>query len=376
MRILFISGAGFGGSFLSTKALARVLVRQGHSVGLLHQLSDHPRTLWLHKRLENLQARAKGTSIQGIAEQFARRPGCRPVSTATEEPYPVWGTTVPANALGALIKQFSPDVVVTASVLRPQWRQILADLRSQRIPSVLYLRESVSLTHLTVSKAHPDLLLANSVSLAEVAEKAGCPAVMIPSVVDLESSRKVSTRERVLVVNPLQSYGGVLAFELAARCPEIPFVMQESWHGGSAQVPLDRPGEPLPNVEYRGFVNRAGDIYRDAKVLLVPYSRAMANHRPRSVLEAQANGIPVVASNLPGLIESIGDGGLLIDPDGPMEAWTGALRLMWSDHELYNRLSAAARAHASRPEVDPDRVTARFCEAIGTLLLKAKGCGA
>lgn len=368
MRILFVNGTAFGGSLMSTKALARVLIRQGHVVGLLHQFADHPRTLWLHKRLENLQARTMGTAVGGITERLARLPGRFPDSASFEEPYPVWGTPVPANALNAAIALFTPDAVVTASVLRPQWRQILTDLRRRRIPAVLYLREGTALTHLTVSHTPPDLLLANSASLAEAAAKAGCHAVMIPSVIDIESARTASSREKALIVNPMQSYGGVRALELAALCPDIPFVMQESWHYGSDPASHNRAKRTPPNVECRGFTPRPGDIYRDAKLLLVPYSRTMASHRPRCVLEAQINGIPVIASALPGLSESVGAGGLLIDPDGPLDAWTNALRHLMNDHELYSRLSTAARAHASRPEVDPDTIAAKFCKEVGTLI--------
>ena len=78
----------------------------------------------------------------------------------------------------------------------------------------------------------------------------------------------------------------------------------------------------LPNVGFRPRTTDLGIIYRDARVLFVPHR---VDNRPRVVVEAQANGIPVVASRYPGLVEAAGPGGVFVDPDAPEEAWIDAV---------------------------------------------------
>ncbi|MBY4898132.1 glycosyltransferase family 4 protein [Cupriavidus sp. AU9028] len=67
---------------------------------------------------------------------------------------------------------------------------------------------------------------------------------------------------------------------------------------------------------------------------------------PLSVLEAMRAGLPVIASDLPGIREQLDDGrcGLLC-PAGDVTALTGALRRLAGDAALRRRLGEAARAH-------------------------------
>ena len=97
-------------------------------------------------------------------------------------------------------------------------------------------------------------------------------------------------------------------------------------------------------------------LYGDARVLLVPYR---TNGRPRVVLEAQANGIPVLATDLPALTEAVGPGGVAVPEDAGPGEWAERLREML-DPARYDALAAAATAHAARDEVDPDAIVTRF----------------
>ena len=54
-------------------------------------------------------------------------------------------------------------------------------------------------------------------------------------------------------------------------------------------------------------------------------------------LEAQASGIPVIASNNSSLPEILGSGAILIDPDKPDEIWK-AMREILNDKELQKEL--------------------------------------
>jgi glycosyltransferase involved in cell wall biosynthesis len=89
-----------------------------------------------------------------------------------------------------------------------------------------------------------------------------------------------------------------------------------------------------PGVEFRGAVDAAAvpEIVRRARALLVPST--CFEGAPRSLLEAYAAGVPVIASRIGGLPELVEDGvtGLLVDPNEP-EKWADAMARLGGDDE-------------------------------------------
>ena len=84
------------------------------------------------------------------------------------------------------------------------------------------------------------------------------------------------------------------------------------------------------------------------------------DNRPRVILEAQDNGIPVVASDYPGLVESVGAGGTIVPDVDAAAPWVTAIGALWDDPDAYAATAAAASEHARRDEVNPDRIVERF----------------
>lgn len=89
-----------------------------------------------------------------------------------------------------------------------------------------------------------------------------------------------------------------------------------------------------PGVEFRDAVDSAAvpEIVRRARALLVPST--WFEGAPRSLLEAYAAGVPVVASRIGGLPELVEDGvtGLLVDPNEPAK-WADAMARLGGDDE-------------------------------------------
>ena len=85
-------------------------------------------------------------------------------------------------------------------------------------------------------------------------------------------------------------------------------------------------------------------LYRGARVMLFP-SRYEGFGLPP--LEAMACGTPVVGSNVASMVEVVGPGGLLFDPDD-VEGMAGALTLLATDECVRADLSERALAHAAR----------------------------
>ena len=100
-------------------------------------------------------------------------------------------------------------------------------------------------------------------------------------------------------------------------------------------------------------------------MLLVPHR---VDNRPRVILEAQSNGIPVIATDYPGLAESVGAGGLLVEDVDDPRPWVVALARVWDDPAHYGVLVDAARVHASRAEVDPAVIAQRFEQLLEELV--------
>ncbi len=94
-------------------------------------------------------------------------------------------------------------------------------------------------------------------------------------------------------------------------------------------------------------------VYAQTKILLTPSKVEEAWGRVAS--EAQYNGIPVLASDIGGLPEAVGPGGVLIDPSGPIELWVETLRRLWNDDAFYREKSEAALAYSKRPELNRDK---------------------
>lgn len=274
-------------------------------------------------------------------------------------------TIAPENAFDGLVASWRPDVVVASSISRVTWRAIRGACRRRGIPTVLYLREASAIGHLTAG-LRPDRLVANSGSLVDAAARHGHPAALVPSVVRVAPMEHMPTGEVALLVNPIPSHGVDMVGAMAAALPHVPIVLQESWSLSSdQQAEIDRLVRTHENVTFRAFEPRPGMIFRDAGVLLAPHR---IDNRPRTVLEAQTNGVPVIASDHPGLEEAVGEGGVLIDRDAGPDAWVRALGDLWDDADRRMTLSERARMHAARPEIRPEAVAARFLEIIGEIV--------
>lgn len=367
LRILLMSGTRNGGAARSTHALAAHLAARGHDVRGLFRTEQFPRADYLYKRTVNLYTKLAGLRGPASAVDLAaRRLGARRRPGPSGLGYPVEWCAVPENGLRGFTRTWRPDVAVVCSIERIGWRRTRDALRASGIPSLLYMREAVAVTHLTVSNAPPDLLVSNAASHADRARELGYECLVIPSVVEPAQTAVASTRTTALLVNPIPSHGVRTVLELARRRPNIPFVLQRSWAIPPSELSaLEERAAALGNVEIRPFTADGSSIYRDAKVLLVPHE---IDNRPRVVAEAQANGIPVVAADQPGLREAVGPGGVLVACDAGPQEWVSALSSVWDDDDAYERAVADALAHAARPEMQPHAVVDAFEAALRSVV--------
>jgi glycosyltransferase involved in cell wall biosynthesis len=180
---------------------------------------------------------------------------------------------------------------------------------------------------------------------------------MIPPLILPEKYCVHSTREHVLFVNPVERKGMEIALRLAEERPDIPFDFVECWEQDSL-VRYSERVRRAKNISWHKAQLDIRNFYGRAKLLLMPSQWEEA--WGRCATEAQLNGIPVLASRIGGLSESVGPGGILVEPTAPIDCWLAALSRMWDDKQQYEALVQEALKYSQRPQIQPDLIVDRL----------------
>jgi hypothetical protein len=246
----------------------------------------------------------------------------------------------PEQVLPSLCAAWRPGVVIVSRVHRRAWMEIHTSLRRARIPVVFYVRETATFEHVPLAQLPPDLAVTNSDAHRRRAEELGVQACTIPSLIEFDSGDEQTTREVALFVKPLPSRGLAVAVALARERLDIHFAFQLPWLlRRRDHRALRRWIRGQQNIELRALELHSTSVYRDARVLVLPYQ---VDNRPRVVLEAQWNGIPVLATGLPAHREAVGPGGLFVAADAPPAEWATSFDAIWDNKSTYERVRVSA----------------------------------
>lgn len=354
MRVLFITAHKYlpqmyGGLQTSTDQLCQYLLKQGHHVSVLAGLLPGGAFALKARIAMKINALTKGHAI------------ARDQSLG----YPVWYAWEPWNQVAAAVAEESPDVI--AILAHEPVRMALA-AKPLGIPMVMMLMDVEFEKHGgDFAELGRIACIANSHFTADRYRQAyGVDSTVVYPMLDLTRYEIESRREAVTFINPVPEKGRDLACEIARLCPDIPFDFVEGWPLSPDQrEALMARLEGLRNVTLRPQQTDMRQVYGKSRILLVPslWEEAFG----RVVSEAQVSGIPVVASARGGLPEAVGEGGVLLDPEGPAQDWAAAIRRLWSDPDHYRMVSEAARAQVARDEM-------RFvpqCQAIEAVLARS-----
>jgi glycosyltransferase involved in cell wall biosynthesis len=153
----------------------------------------------------------------------------------------------------------------------------------------------------------------------------------------------------VTFFNPTPAKGLSVAHNLAAsRLPDRPFLFVEGFIDTEAHgISLVRSG----NLVHARKSPDVATIYGMTRTLIVPSQ--WEEPFGRVALEAMYNRIPVIASRTGGLVESVGDGGVLVDDYSSVEAWAGAICAL-DDPKARRRVVDAGTAHVARFSLDAE----------------------
>lgn len=242
------------------------------------------------------------------------------------------------------IVEFEPDVVFSQL---DEAREILALAKRHGCRTALYVLDLEYAENFRALEAEPDLVFTASQSArAEVSRRYGRDSHVLYPPVDVEAYRTPRREECVTMVNPIPVKGVEIALSLAEALPRQEFLFVEGWGTDPAVVARI---ERLPNATYLRKQLDMRAVYARTRVLLVPSQWQEAFGRV--VVEAQASGIPVIASRTGGLPEAVGDGGILVDDYRDPAAWLAALQGVLDDP---SDLSAKALENTRRFDLQPE----------------------
>ena len=182
-----------------------------------------------------------------------------------------------------------------------------------------------------------DLFVFNSTFLLNLANRNVHHAIVSPPI-DLERARAPRFVEPrfVTVVNLFENKGPHVFYELARRFPDRPFLGVKGGYG-------EQVVHALPNVTLREPTPAVGRVYGESRVVLMPSAEESFG---MVAVEAQSNGVPVIASDLPSLRESLGEGALFVARED-LDGWADALRRL-DDPAEYAAVGERARANIRR----------------------------
>jgi len=352
-RVIFASANHLphvGGNEITTDQLARRLTARGHALAILTGVFPWSGRRSLPERVLRRLLKLVRRDAPLIDNRF---------------PYKVYRALDPARSFGIVRDHFRPDVlIINAGVESFSYPMIHA---AGTVPTIVYLHGGKALQLLQRSDFRANLTLTVAPHLKLAAAELGYDAAVIPPLIDTDVYTPHSNRRVVLFVNPIPQKGVETAWGLAAARPDIPFIFLESWQLDSRTLAQLRNRSRLhTNVQIRRAVSDPSRVYAEARILLAPYPANEGS--PRVIAEAQTQGIPVIATDVPSLRFAAGDGAVFVKDGAPISDWVAALGQLWDDEKRYERSAEAARRYATRPDVLPAHIIQQFEQAIAAAI--------
>ncbi len=156
-------------------------------------------------------------------------------------------------------------------------------------------------------------------------------------------------------IDPMKIPLGFLKALASFDSSEIEFHIYGPTLGIASGETIKRKLAAISHVTVHGELPRAGmvDVYQGLDILLAPSSQEAA---PLVVMEALACGLPVIARNIPGMEDMIGEGGRLCDDDARIFA---AIQRLNANRSYLHTLGQKARAQAEK-QFDAKRMFADY----------------
>lgn len=200
-----------------------------------------------------------------------------------------------------------------------------------------------------------DLNVFNTHWIAEKSKSSAQRLVVHPKI-DPKTQIMGAQGDHVTLVNLTVDKGAETFYGLAQAFPEVKFLGVLGGYYKDKQVVVD-----LPNVTIiDNTANMGADVYAKSRVVLVP-----SHYETYGMVasEAAANGIPVIASPTPGLLENLGDAGIFVERD--LTQWGRVLTRLLRDPDYYQDVSIRCRSRQYALESETEMLS--FIAAVEAL---------
>jgi glycosyltransferase involved in cell wall biosynthesis len=352
MKILFATNHTYlpqrvGGSELSTHHLCKALLKKGVKVSVLSRLSEGDKIWFINRfinRLKNLRHNNFGFPVDNYSG------------------YAVYRGWNPEEGIQRVIDHYQPSVVV---VHAGKPINLVEKFLSCGLPTVICFRDVEFSMSSLIFPQHSNLLpIANSnFTASRVDSVFHKTAEAIYPLVASEEYKTIVDRKKAIFVNPIPMKGLNVAAYLAKKRPDVEFEFIESWELTQTQRMIYKKEiEGLKNVAWKLPTLNMRRVYSKAKMVLIP--SLWEEGWGRIATEAHINGIPVLATNIGALPESVGTGGLLVHKDASLEEWLSNFSLIWDNKTIYNDLVDASIQYSLRKEIQPEYIVDQLLSAL------------
>ncbi len=258
--------------------------------------------------------------------------------------------------LRATVRKFKPDVVLT-SCPEPNCgtddiTRMVETLSRFDLPVVLYVHDIDGTLPLYANvKDQLAQVVTNSQFMASRIRKlwsVDCEVVYpVPDWQPINAGR--SRGSFITFFNPLPHKGlGIAHTLVTVRFQDRPFLFVEGFIDPEAHgISLARSG----NLVHARRSPDVAVIYMMTRTVIIPSQ--WEEPFGRIAVEAMYNRIPVIASRTGGLVESVGDGGILIDALSDADHWAEAIERL-DDPKERRRIIEAGKRHVKRFSLDKE----------------------
>ena len=308
-----------------------------------------------HEFAQHMMRQGVEVRVYGITPP--EKTGRIPTSRYQAEGVPV--CLVTSNFLRWLaheVKEFKPDVVLTScpepSCGADDITRMVDTLTRFDLPVVLYVHDiEGTLPLFRKSKSKLATVVTNSNFMADrIKEIWGVDCEVVYPVPDWRSvDAGGSSGPFITFFNPTPHKGLRVAHSLVTRhLPDRPFLFVEGFMDPEAHgISLVRSG----NLIHARRSPDVATIYLMTRTLIVPSQ--WKEPFGRVAIEAMYNRIPVIASRTGGLVESVGNGGILINDFARADRWADAIKRLDDPKERRSAINAGGK-HVKRFSLDSE----------------------
>lgn len=196
--------------------------------------------------------------------------------------------------------------------------------RAKGIPYIGIVHNTREAVHEGLKKRRPNHVVYNSQQMAdELDPDFGIPYTVVrpPLRIDRRAMREPNARQFVTAVNLTKDKGGDVFWWVAKERPHIQFL---GVLGGYGEQIIHHD---MANVWLLGQSPDMGLVWSMTHTAIFP---SVHESYGMAAVEAASAGVPVIASDLPGPREALGDAAVFVAPDDPM-GWLTAIDVSWSD---------------------------------------------